>query len=267
MNNATYWEIRTLEQQDIAFNHIIGSLDKKLAKEYQRCFKEITQQLLLLYDEIVESKADGTILISDYYKYDTYYESLNVMNKNLQHLGQLELKLMEEKLVEMYKESSSITGKSINFSPEFNQHTAEHAIKGIWCSDGKHWSDRIWDNKAKLQALVEKGIIDCVARGDSRTELTKTLMKDLNVGFMQADRLARTELAYVQNQATYDKFLQAGIENYMILDTGDDRECDDCEKKTGKVYPMKDAKVGVNWPPFHPHCRCTVLASFIKGVN
>lgn len=174
---------------------------------------------------------------------------------------------MEEKLTEMYKESSSITGKSINFNPEFNQNAAEHAIKGIWCSDGKHWSDRIWDNKAKLQSLVEKGIIDCVARGDSRTELTKTLMKDLNVGFMQADRLARTELAYIQNQATYDKFLQAGIENYMILDTGDDRECEDCEKKTGKLYPMKDAKVGVNWPPFHPHCRCTVLASFIKGVN
>lgn len=258
---SNYWEIRTLEQQDIAFNRIINSLEKKLAKEYQRCFRDVNQRLLALYDEIVEAKGDGTLLVSDLYRYNRYYETLGVMNNNLLRLGQLELKIMEQKLTQMYKESSAITGKSINFSPEFNQDAAEHAVKQIWCSDGKHWSDRIWDNKAKLQALVEKGIVDCVARGVSRTELTKTLMKDLDVGFNQADRLARTELAYIQNQATYDKFLQAGIKNYMILDTGDDRECDDCEKKTGKVYPMKDAKVGVNWPPFHPHCRCTVLAS------
>lgn len=264
MNNLQYWQNRTLEQQDIAFNKIAGSMDKILAKEYKRCFDEITTQLLLLYDELLASTGDGTILISDYYKYNTYYESLSVINKNLQHLGELELKLTEQKLNQMYQTSSEITGKSINFSAEYNQHAAEHAVKGIWCSDGKHWSDRIWSNKAQLQELVQKGIVDCVVRGDSRTELTKTLMRDMKVGFAQADRLSRTELAYVQNQATYDKFLQAGIKKYMILDTGDDRECEDCEKKTGKVYEMKDAQVGVNWPPFHPHCRCTVLASLIK---
>jgi hypothetical protein len=46
---------------------------------------------------------------------------------------------------------------------------------------------------------VEKGIIDCVARGVSRTQLTEELMKFMNVGFKQADRLARTELNYVLN--------------------------------------------------------------------
>jgi hypothetical protein len=98
MNNLQYWQNRTLEQQDIAFNKIAGSMDKILAKEYKRCFDEITTQLLLLYDELLASTGDGTILISDYYKYNTYYESLSVINKNLQHLGELELKLTEQKL-------------------------------------------------------------------------------------------------------------------------------------------------------------------------
>lgn len=263
---SNYWEERILKQQDIAYRKILSSLEQKLAKEYKRCFKEINDQLMLLYDEILASKQDGTILVSDYYKYNTYYESLKVMNQNLLELGQQELRIMEQKLVEMYKVSSEITGKSINFNPAFNQDTAEVAVKKIWCADGKHWSDRIWDNKTQLQAIIEKGLMDCVARGVSRTELTKELMKlPQKVGFANADRLARTELAFIQNQATYEKFQQAGIENYMILDTGDDRECDDCEKKTGKVYKMKDAKIGINWPPFHPNCRCTVLASLIKG--
>jgi len=28
---------------------------------------------------------------------------------------------------------------------------AENIVKSIWCADGKHWSSRIWDNKALLQ--------------------------------------------------------------------------------------------------------------------
>ena len=79
-------------------------------------------------------------------------------------------------------------------------------------------------------------------------------------GFYQADRLARTELCYIQNQATYDKFQEAGIKEYTVLDTSDDRCCADCQDKANKVYKLSEAQVGVNYPPFHSNCRCAVLA-------
>lgn len=255
-----YWQERVLEQQEIAFDQIAGKTDYLLAKEYKRCFEEVTDQMLLLYDEIIVSAGDGSLLVSDLYKYNRYYKTLNVLNQKLSQLGELELKIMEDKLNKMYQVSSSITGKSLNFSPEFSGETARIAINNIWCSDGKHWSNRIWDNKRKLQAIVEKGIIDCVARGVSRTQLTEELMKFMNVGFKQADRLARTELNYVLNQATYDKFQQAGIKEYIVLTTEDDRRCGHCEDLVDKKIPLSQAKVGINYPPLHPHCRCCAIA-------
>jgi hypothetical protein len=97
----------------------------------------------------------------------------------------------------MYAVTSSSVGESIGFSGEFSQKTAKEVINSIWCADGKHWSERIWHNKAQLQVALEKGLIDCVSRGVSKDELVKTLMETFNVGYRKADRIARTELSYV----------------------------------------------------------------------
>jgi hypothetical protein len=36
--------------------------------------------MLLLYDEIIVSAGDGSLLVSDLYKYNRYYKTLNVLN-------------------------------------------------------------------------------------------------------------------------------------------------------------------------------------------
>lgn len=261
---SNYWQKRTLNELDTAFNSNLNQINSYLAKEYNRCFKEITQQIELLYDEILDSKADGTLLMSDLYKYNTYYNSLNVMNQNLKKLGFKEQKILNNRLTTMYQVVSQITGNSIGFSPKFNQDACKIAVQKIWCQDGKHWSSRIWDNKTKLQATMEKGLMDCVARGLSRQELVKAIIQEMNLakqtGFYQADRLARTELSYIQNQATYDKFQEAGIEKYQFLATNDDRACEEDKELDGKVFLISEAQVGVNFPPIHPNCRCSILA-------
>jgi hypothetical protein len=42
-------------------------------------------------------------------------------------------------------------------------------------------------------------------------------MEDMNVGFHQADRIARTELAYIRNKSTLDRYAQMGEEKYEVL--------------------------------------------------
>ena len=56
---SNYWQKRTLNELDSAFNSNLNQINSYLAKEYNRCFKEITQQIELLYDEILDSKADA----------------------------------------------------------------------------------------------------------------------------------------------------------------------------------------------------------------
>ena len=83
-------------------------------------------------------------------------------------------------------------------------------------------------------------------------------MDDFNVGYNQANRIARTELSYIQNKSTLDKYEQAGIKKYKILANQADDEV--CGGLDGKEFYLHEAQVGVNFPPIHPNCKCAILA-------
>lgn len=258
MNSKDYWFFRELEQ---SFNRQAIQIKHDLGKEYSRCQKEIQLQLTAMYDEIKAASEDGTLLVSDLYRYNRYYEMVNVINKQARQLGRKEIQILDNNLTKMYEYSSSAAGKSIGFSPIFNQQAARSAVNGIWCSDGKHWSDRIWSQKGLLQQRIQDGMIDIVSRGASKDDLVKMLMRDLNSSWYCADRIARTELSYIQNKACLDKYQEAGIEKYRILGNGNEQEANDpCAELDGQEFYLKDAQVGFNYPPLHPNCECAVIA-------
>jgi SPP1 gp7 family putative phage head morphogenesis protein len=49
------------------------------------------------------------------------------------------------------------------------------------------------------------------------------------------------------------------VEKYEFLAAIDSRTSKLCRDKDGKVFKLKDSKVGVNFPPLHPHCRSTII--------
>ena len=51
--------------------------------------------------------------------------------------------------------------------------------------------------------------------------------------------------------------LQSSYPFYQLLDETD--SCEDCRKKSGRIYPVSEAEIGINFPPFHPNCRCTAV--------
>jgi SPP1 gp7 family putative phage head morphogenesis protein len=87
-----------------------------------------------------------------------------------------------------------------------------------------------------------------------------------NVAAYQARRLVRTEINYVQNQATLEEYKDAGIERYEFGAFLDDRTSEICEEHNGHIYNVKDAKVGVNCPPMHPNCR-SIIMPVVKTVS
>lgn len=262
-----YWISREIEQRDAIFNQTINSYNYELVKQYRRCLKATKCAMADLYDEILIASGNDTLLASDLYKYNRYYKLIQVLNKQLKALGADEVKLTEKKLLDMYAKTSAAVGKSINFNADFNQKAAHRVIDNVWCADGKHWSDRIWKDKAALQVRLEKGLIDCVSRGTSKDELVKTLMADFDIGFRSADRIARTELSHIQNQAALDKYNEAGVKKYEILAAHDARTCDICSEMDGKIFELSKAQAGVNMPPFHPNCRCAVLGVIDDGLT
>ncbi len=252
-----YWQQR---QRDLIYNQQLEIAEQQLAKEYVRCAEVTKRKLTAMYDEIIVSSGNRTLLASDLYKYNRYYDLLNTLNSNLTKLGMKEVAITEQRLKTMYLTNSELIGNELGYYAGVNDNAVKSAIDAIWCQDGKHWSSRIWSNKASLQERVKNGMIDCVARGASKDELVKRLQEDMNVGFREAERIARTELTYIQNQSTYDKYKEAGIERYEYLAEIDSRTSEMCKEQNGKIYLLKDAEVGVNYPPLHPNCRSTVLA-------
>ena len=250
MNN--YWK-----QREKLYDATLAKAQKKLGKEYVRCLNKTKKDLVALYNEIQLKTEAGTLLVSDLYKFNKYYELVNNLNENITKLGGQEIEVFNSVLTSMYEKNITILDKELAFSSAVNPEQVERAINSVWCPDGKIWSDRIWSNKSALVERVKDGVVDCIARGDSKDRLVMELQKDFGIGYAQADRLARTELSYVQNKSTLDRYKTAGIEYYEVLES---KGCEECAELGGQRFRLDAAEVGVNLPPIHPNCRCTILA-------
>ena len=245
----TYWEAR---EQEALYNELLKEGEKQLIAQYRRSAYTVLSLLLDLY-------AGGVPTITDIYKYNRYYELLGLLNNDLKALGAKEVAITTTLLTDMYIKNKAIIGDGKMLLPT-SPREVEMVINKIWCADGKHWSSRIWTHKDELANKLRNGIVDCISRGVSKDELTKELMRIYGTEYYKADRIARTELSYVQNQSTLNRYKEMGVEKYKILSTHDGRTCDKCADLDGKIFPIDKAEIGVNFPPFHSNCRDTILA-------
>lgn len=247
--SSIYWDAR---EQEALYNELLKEGENQLITQYRRSAFTVLHLLLDLY-------ADGLPTITDIYRYNRYYELLGLLNNDLKALGAKEIAITTSLLTDMYIKNKAIIGDKGMLLPT-SPKEVEMVINKIWCADGKHWSSRIWTHKDELANKVRNGIIDCISRGVSKDELTKELMRIYGVEFYKADRIARTELSYVQGQSTLNRFKEMGVGYYKIITAHDGRVCDTCAALDGKIFPIDKAEIGVNYPPLHPNGRCSILA-------
>ena len=134
-------------------------------------------------------------------------------------------------------------------------------INTSWLPDGKNFSDRVWDNTAKLTETLNEQLVHCVITGKKTTELKKLLQERFNVSYNQANTLVRTEIAHIQTQAAAQRYKDYGLEYYEFLGREGD-SCGhepDCHDLNGKKFLLTEMKVGENAPPIHPNCRCCII--------
>lgn len=271
MSKSNYWERRIQQQTDLLFDKTLLDTEKELKKKYKQALEDTLADIKDLWDKLQKESADGVIKPNDLYRYNRYFQVKNNLNERLKRLGLSEDKIYRRKFMNTYFDTQDMLSEYVAYltkQPQMKstssftmeqQNAAEKVLESIWCSDGKHWSDRIWSNKNKLQDRIEKGLMDCISRGVSKDELVKTLMDDFGKGFSDADRIARTELTYVQNQAAKDRYEAAGIKKYQYLAEIDSRTSNICKELNGKEFNFTVSSVGVNMPPMHTNCRSTII--------
>ncbi len=149
------------------------------------------------------------------------------------------------------------TGFDFSFS-NVNEKEMDRILRTNW--SGENYSARIWGNTQELARDLKEQILLGYLTGKSETDMAADLAHKFATGASNARRLVRTESAYVSGQAQAAADEEAGLDHYRILATLDLRTSEICQEMDGKVFAYKDMEVGVNYPPFHPYCRTTVLS-------
>lgn len=226
--------------------------EKRIKQLYVSAARQVKMDLWELYDK-VQNKSDS-VIPNDFYKCQKYFQLLNNLNDNIRALGGAEEKVMESQLLDMYADSQKAVQSGYAFTVGYKT-SAERVIDQVWTPDGIHYSNRIWRDKSKLTDRLTSGLNECISRGLPFDKVADELIKEFNVSRNAADRLVRTELAHVQNEAAADTYKAAGVEKYKVLSNQAD---DDCLDLDDEEFSFDDAQIGVNFPPFHPNCRCTI---------
>lgn len=183
-----------------------------------------------------------------------------------EELQELMEEVLQGRTMEELERQAGILGKTINS----NAKKANSIVNASF--HNATFSDRIWMYqdllKHELDSLLQSGMI----QGKNPCVLAKEIRKRFDVKASDAERLMRTELARVQTAAQKKAFEEMGYEMYRFVHNkathkGKRITCSDCvrvaEKDNGYgkgIYLVKDMMPGVNAPPLHPNCRCSVAA-------
>lgn len=160
-------------------------------------------------------------------------------------------------LAKVLQDFTQTTDKGITDSfHAINERAVKQIVNRNW--SGESFSSRIWAHTDELSKTVKDVLLKGELSGASVNDMAAEIRNRFDVAAYQARRLVRTELNYVQNQATLQEFKDMNVERYEYAAFLDDRTSEICEELNGHIFFVKDAKVGVNYPPMHPNCRSGV---------
>mgnify|MGYP004454236849 CR=1 FL=1 len=124
--------------------------------------------------------------------------------------------------------------------------------------DGRNFSERIWTDKTKLINNMHDSLTRMCITGESPDRAIREISQNMKVSRSQAARIVQTESAAFSAKAQETCFSDLDVEEFEVVETLDSHTCPTCGEMDGKHFPMKDYKIGVTVPPFHPNCRgCT----------
>ena len=281
--------VQTMQSIEQEFRRTEQVLDGKINAWYQRFASNnkismIEARRLLNSDELEEFKWD----VQDYIKYGEENGINQQWMKELEnasakvHISRLEaLKLQTqqelEKLYGNYHDSidEHITnlytsgyyhtafevqrGMGVGWQMQnFNSEKVSDIIHKPWAVDGRNFSDRVWTDKTRLINSMHDSLTRMSITGESPDRAIREISKNMKVSRSQAARIVQTESAAFSARAQESCFSDLGVEEFQVVETLDSNTCDTCGEMDGKHFQMKDYKIGVTVPPFHPNCRgCT----------
>lgn len=189
------------------------------------------------------------------------------LQQQVEKLEAQKIKGITETLKNIYKEGYYRTAYEIQkgtgigqaFS-KIDENKIDKVLARAWAPDGKNFSERVWGTDRtqliyQLQTRFTQGII----RGEASQKIIRDMSKALDSSRKATERLVRTESAFFASASRKDTYENLGVKQYKVLATLDIVTSELCREMDGKIFDVKDYKVGTTANPFHPNCRSTTV--------
>ncbi len=155
-----------------------------------------------------------------------------------------------------YERQAGIFGMDVPDLPDRVQQLVDGSFHGA------SWDSRIWKHQKALRKDLFKILQTALIQGKNPRDFVDQLAGRFDVTKSDAERLLRTEYARVQVGAQLDSIKQSGATEVVFIDAEDKNVCPICAGLDGRHFKISDLAVGVNQPPIHPNCRCSLGAYY-----
>lgn len=295
MQSDTYWSKR-LQELDVSLSKDEKQLFSELSKYYEQEYAALDKEIAAYYAKYGEENviafrtlllelpdADKQLLLQNMDEFAKQYpefadllpvrESIYKLNRleGLQTsivLQQLKIGAIEQAKFREHFEKQALkyanyAAEQLGFGTNFYRIDSEMlqvVIGNPWCN-GKDFSERIWANREALAQTLQNEIANGLIRGEDYKTMARVLHhKFENTSQKQAERLVFTEDTYLSNEAKIRPFERnAAYTHYEYLCVEDHRTCETCRALSGQTFEISKRNAGLNFPPMHPWCRCTVM--------
>ena len=253
------WYIRIADNNQISLADAKKLLTKDELKEFKWTLAEYIQKAKSGAWKKELENASARIHIRS-------LEALQLQVKNsIETLRNKENEMLEDYLIKNYEDtyyhSLYEISKGLNLKTSFaplDKNKINQVIGKPWLSDGKIFSDRIWQDKEQLINTLRTKITQSFITGSTLDEAVEDISKFVSDKIKNkeyvARRLLETESAAYASKAQIEAFKSIGVEQYEIVATLDLHTSEICQEMDGKVFNISDQEIGVTVPPFHSHC-------------
>lgn len=256
MARKDYWTRRALADEAAA-----DRLARRAAEEMRRAYREqyeaVLREIEGLYAQIAEGGAPTRTQLWSYARWRRLEERLRELSGETARQCE---RTVTDCLNEVFRtvigaEAGEMAGWEASISPRSVLETA-------W--SGEHYSARVWRNTAAVAQRVQEDMTEIIVQGKSFSQARRRLMEDFSVAYSEADRLVRTEAAYVRNQAALARYRHDRRRRVRwITGESDGRECATCRDRDGQEYDIDSAPR----LPAHPNCRCCYAPVVEAGAD
>ena len=253
------WYIRIADNNQISLADAKKLLTKDELKEFKWTLAEYTQKAKSGAWKKELENASARVHIKR-------LEALQLQVQNsIETLRNKENEMLEDYLIKNYEDtyyhSLYEISKGLNLKTSFatlDKNKINQVIGKPWLSDGKTFSDRIWQDKEQLINTLRTKITQSFITGSTLDEAVEDISKFVSDKIKNkeyvARRLLETESAAYASKAQIEAFKSIDVEKYEIVATLDLHTSEICQEMDGKVFNISDQEIGVTVPPFHSHC-------------